>query len=322
MAGYWLHTCLTSHQNCRFSDAIPQLPTRVIDVGNGIDKPVRLIASDGAHGLYCTLSYRWYDSHPFKTTTENISQLYQDLPENVLHPTIREAITTTRKLGLPYLWVDALCIIQDDAADWAREAARMSAVYENSILTIAAIDSPSADEGIYRKRTHSPRPYNRDFPPNFPTGYFGYGHPFFVFSRKCRPRPLGELDTRGWCLQEQFLSPRILSYAGGELFWECSEMMASESYPGGKDSISLWCSMVERFTRRHLTVESDRLVAIQGISDVLTAYTNEEIVMGMCKSLLPRHLLWWVNTIAGDFKVKDPLHRPTNFSCPTWSWAS
>ncbi len=365
MAGYWLYTCLTSHQKCKLSDAIPQLPTRVIDVGNGIDKPIRLIASEGTHGLYCTLSYRWYDSHSFKTTTENISQLYQDIPQNALHQTIREAITTTRTLGIPYLWVDALCIVQDDAEDWALEAARMSAVYENSVLTIAAIDSPGSGQGIFRKRTHSPRPYNRDFPPESPTGYFGYSHPFFVFSTKCRPRPLGELDMRGWCLQEQFLSQRILSYADGELFWECDELMASESYPGGvsqsvwafqetslqirsdwqkfktivknirkqdrkcgamspsqTDAIALWCSMVERFTRRHLTVQSDRLVAIQGISDIMTAYTNEEMVVGMCKSFLPRHLLWWVNTIAGDFKVTDPLRRPANFRCPTWSWAS
>ncbi|KAH8719431.1 hypothetical protein GQ44DRAFT_808784 [Phaeosphaeriaceae sp. PMI808] len=364
MAGYWLHTCLTSHQKCRLSDAIPHLPTRVIDVGDGVDKLVRLIASEDTHGLYCTLSYRWYDSLAFKTTTENISQLYQGIPEDALHHTIREAIITTRTLGLRYLWVDALCIIQDDTDDWTREAARMSAVYENSMLTIAAIDSPSAEQGMFRTRKYPPRPYNRDFPLDSPTGYFGHSHPFFVFSNNCRARPLGELDTRGWCLQEQFLSPRILSYADGELFWECCEVTASESYPGGvsqsnrtnterlqtrkdwqafntiarnvrkqdrkwsitgpskKDAVTLWCTIVEEFTRRRLTVEMDRLVAIQGISSIITAYTNEEMVLGMCTSPLPRHLLWWVNTIAGTSKVPDALYRPAHFRCPSWSWAS
>lgn len=364
MAANWFHTCLTNHRKCGLSEAIPNLPTRVIDVGNGFDKPIRLIASQGTHGLYCTLSYRWYDSKPFKTTRENIDELQQGIPENELHQTIKDAITTTRTLGLRYLWVDAICIIQNDKDDWEREAATMSDVYENSMLTIAAIDEPRADQGIFRKRTYRPRPYNRDFPKDSATGYFGYSHPFYVYANNCRRRPLGELDTRGWCLQEQFLSPRILSYADGELFWDCAELTASESYPGGvplskglteqglqaradweafktmtksirqkgrelgligpvkTKPVKLWWNIVEEFTGRHLTVEMDRFVAIEGISNVVTEYANEQMVLGMWKSDLPRHLLWWVNTITGKPKLTDVLKRPKAFLCPSWSWAS
>ncbi|KAH9209115.1 heterokaryon incompatibility protein-domain-containing protein, partial [Leptodontidium sp. 2 PMI_412] len=301
---------------------MPNLPTRVIDVGNGFDDPIRLIASQGTHGLYCTLSYRWYDSNTFKTTRENIEELQQGIPENKLHQTIKDAITTTRTLGLRYLWVDAICIIQNDKDDWEKEAATMSDVYENSMLTIAAIDEPRADQGMFRKRTYSPRPYNRDYPRDSATGYFGYSHPFYVYANNCRRRPLGELDTRGWCLQEQFLSPRILSYADGELFWDCAELTASESYPGGTEAVKFWWNIVEEFTGRHLTVEMDRFVAIEGISNVVTEYTNEQMVLGMWKSDLPRHLLWWVNTITGKPKLTDVLKRPKEFLCPSWSWAS
>jgi hypothetical protein len=245
--------------------------------------------------------------------------------------------------------------------DWGREAARMTAVYENSMLTIAAIDKPGSDEGMFRKRTCAPRPYDREFPKDSTTGSFGYSHPFYVFSHNCRPRPLGELDTRGWCLQEQFLSPRILSYADGELFWDCQELAASESYPGGVSGLrwltdqekqkkadwqafkiitknirkngrkwgligpvkaqvdELWRNIVEEFTGRHLTVEEDRLVAIEGISNAITEYTNEHMVLGMWKSDFPRHLLWSVNTIT---VLADVLKRPKVFLCPSWSWAS
>ena len=361
MGAHWFHTCLTSHRKCSLSKAMPSLPTRVIDVGNGIEEPIRLIASQGSKGLYCTLSYRWYDSNTFKTTGNNIDELQQGIPENELHQTIKDAITTTRTLGLRYLWVDALCIIQNDKEDWEREAVTMSAVYENSILTIAAIDEPKADQGMFRKRTYAPRPYNRDYPKDSTTGSFGYSHPFYVYSHNCRRRPLGELDTRGWCLQEQFLSPRILSYVDGELFWDCEELTASELYPGGvlqstrlsaqetqtradwqvfktitknirqkgrkvgllesakNEAVKLWFNIVGEFMGRHLTVESDRLVAIEGISNVVTEYTNEEMVLGMWKSDLPRHLLWWVNTITGH---PDVLRRPKTFQCPSWSWAS
>lgn len=360
MASHWLHTCLTNHRKCGLSEAMPNLPTRVIDVGNGFDEPIRLIASQGTHGLYCTLSYRWYDSKTFKTTSKNIEELQQSIPENELHQTIKDAITITRKLGLRYLWVDAICIIQNDKDDWGREAVTMSAVYENSVLTIAAIDEPAADQGIFRKRTYAPRPYARDYPKDSATGYFGYSHPFYVYAYNCRRRPLGELDTRGWCLQEQFLSPRILSYADGELFWDCQELTASESYPGGvfqskrlaqemqtradwesfrtitkhirqqgrkldligpvkTEAVKLWWNIVEEFMGRHLTVETDRLVAIEGISNVITEYTNEQMVLGMWKSDFPRHLLWWVNTISG---LTGVLKRPKVFLCPSWSWAS
>jgi len=364
MAAHWFHTCLTNHPKCGLSESVPNLPTRVVDVGNGFDEPIRLVTSQGTRGLYCTLSYRWHDSNTFKTTRENVHKLQQGIPEDELHQTIKDAITATRTLGLRYLWVDAICIIQNDTDDWEREAAAMSAVYENSMLNISAIDEPRADQGIFRKRTHAPRPYNRDFPKDCATGYFGYSHPFYVISDECRPRPLGELDTRGWCLQEQFLSPRILSYADGELFWDCEELTASESYPGGVsqlrvltgqemqrradwqafktlakslhqtrwkwgligpdniDAVKLWLNIVEEYTGRHLTVEMDRLVAIEGISKAITEYTNEQMVLGMVKPYFPRHLLWWVDTIIQQPKLTDLLKRPKAFLCPSWSWVS
>jgi hypothetical protein len=92
--------------------------------------------------------------------------------------------------------------------------------------------------------------------------------------------------------------------------------------PVKTEPVKLWWNIVEEFTGRHLTVEMDRFVAIEGISNVVTEYTNEQMVLGMWKSDLPRHLLWWVNTITGKPKLTDVLKRPKAFLCPSWSWAS
>ncbi|KAH6714852.1 hypothetical protein BKA61DRAFT_436569, partial [Leptodontidium sp. MPI-SDFR-AT-0119] len=130
----------------------------------------------------------------------------------------------------------------------------------------------------------------------------------------------GELDTRGWCFQEQLLSPRILSYADSELFWDCTTTQASESWPGGifrpdlqmlrsfvtkhdgkgqeltreekRLAYELWRKAVKEFTNRSLTQETDRLIAIKGLASLVGAWVHDNAVSGIWKNDLARHLLW------------------------------
>ena len=142
------------------------------------------------------------DSHLFKTDLQNLEQLKQTIPVKQLPKAIQDAILVTRKLGVRYLWVDALCIIQDSKDDWSHEAVRMSSVYRNSLLTIAAIDGPSLGHGIFRARQHRVRPVHSS------DGASPYcDDPYLVvsFSEFRRSRPLGELNSRGWALQERLL---------------------------------------------------------------------------------------------------------------------
>jgi hypothetical protein len=360
MAAYWLHTCLTRHADCALSnrDPAPILPTRIIDVGvKGDEREARLCVSNGQRGLYCALSYRWNPADTFISTRRNLEMSMMSLPTEALPPTIRDAIVVTRALGVRYLWVDAICILQDDHQDWNHEAESMASVYRNALFTIAAVDGRADGGGIFRARHFIPRPWRRESSPDDMPGYFDYNHPFFLYSEKSRSRPLGELDTRGWCLQEQILSPRVLSYADGELFWDCMTLSASESNPGGisgsngrrekkimDDSnvrefkqlflqntskpiaenilraYSLWRSAVETFMVRSLTQETDRLIAIKGVSDVVAPYVNDEIVAGLWRGSFVRHLLWWVDTV--DHSVGNYAKRPKYFRAPSWSWAS
>ncbi|CAG9949344.1 unnamed protein product [Clonostachys rosea f. rosea IK726] len=142
MAAAWLKTCLIEHAECRLGQLIEltRLPKRIIDVGpeDGSEAP-KLLPGKGRRGLYLTLSYRWSEhTSNFMTTRRNLKQHYFEIPVQKLSQTIRDAITITRRCGLRYLWVDALCIVQDDRSDWQVQAESMASIYQNSLFTISA----------------------------------------------------------------------------------------------------------------------------------------------------------------------------------------
>ena len=138
------------------------------------------------------------------------------IPFDIIPKTIQEAIIVTRRLGIRYLWVDTLCIIQDSGEDWLMEAKNISNVYRNSVLTIAAsaADSLDSEGGLFRQRKRS-RTRPVQFTPKiapFQTSKIVFAFGDREGSRdalRCESR----LDTRGWVLQEQlFLCILLFSY--------------------------------------------------------------------------------------------------------------
>src|SRR5438034_75540 len=130
--------CLQNHHDC--NDTQPPdnfLPSRVIDVGPAdASRAPFLLESSSQRGLYVALSYRWGDFDSFKTQMHNISGYRTRIPINGLSKTIQDAISFTRMLHIQYLWVDALCIIQDSEQDWNLQASKMADIYRNSLLTL------------------------------------------------------------------------------------------------------------------------------------------------------------------------------------------
>lgn len=154
-----------------------------------------------------------------------------------------DAIRVIQRLGYRFFWVDALCIVQDSKEDWLHEASQMRNVYSNARLTLAAADCEDHTHGMFRPRpAQCVRPFPLDQVERF-TGVTFHklrtigreeGTPYVFPATKtllCGDRPKGPLDTRGWILQEQLLSPRILYYGSGDLFWDCITQSASESSP-------------------------------------------------------------------------------------------
>lgn len=126
------------------------LPTRLLDVGDS-DHPIRLWESaSSAKGEYACLSHCWGSHQLLRTLIGNLEAFKHDgIPWDQLPKTFQEAITFTRSLGLQYLWIDSLCIVQDDISDWNKEAANMAAIYQNSFITLAATDAANSREGLF-----------------------------------------------------------------------------------------------------------------------------------------------------------------------------
>ena len=157
IAAYWTKKCITTHKKCRPSAATsPEsfVPTRLLDVSSGT---VRLIESKheirkDADRSFVALSHCWGLVPIIRTLKDNYADHSKSIAPERLSKTFREAIHTTRKLGYRYIWIDSLCIIQDDGEDWAREAETMCDVYQCAILTIAAAHAPGGDIGCFAER--------------------------------------------------------------------------------------------------------------------------------------------------------------------------
>lgn len=123
------------------------LPTRLLNVGSTSYPFLHLEDTEGRQGRYVTLSHRWGAKLEIASTTANLKDHYVSTNFHELSETLQDAVVATRKLGIPYIWIDSLCIIQDDPEDWRQEAAQMVSIYENEYVTIAATDG---DDGSYR----------------------------------------------------------------------------------------------------------------------------------------------------------------------------
>ncbi|CAM1503337.1 Fc.00g081130.m01.CDS01 [Cosmosporella sp. VM-42] len=275
--------------------------------------------------------------------------------------TFKEAINVTRRLGIPYLWIDSLCILQDkdDLSDWKMEAPKMSAVYNSATVTISAASSVDTAGGLFpRKEDRKSR--NDNFEVRIPRSSTESTNSVFVRERFGDPFNIGEavhsaveveiphLRSRGWVLQEDFLSPRILHFRKEELAWTCSTYTRCEcrirpSLPmpplaraaagtieeERKPELTYrlgiqWPMIVMEYSRRNLTQPSDRIAALSGLANYMEECTNDTYFCGMWYEDLRFQLLWyadWMNTEDGH-EAKTGHSRFGSSCAPSWSWMS
>jgi hypothetical protein len=162
LAKYWMTTCKDEHQLCNSAErpnVETQLPTRVIVVSGEEDPTVRLWVTEGRKGRYTTLSHCWGKSSIIRTIKSNYLQHQSSISIAAMSQTFQDAIVVTRRLNIPYLWIDSLCIIQDSAEDWQRESVTMDSIYQNTQVTIAALAASDGSVGCFRPTVaHSIRP--------------------------------------------------------------------------------------------------------------------------------------------------------------------
>ncbi|ETN42208.1 uncharacterized protein HMPREF1541_04149 [Cyphellophora europaea CBS 101466] len=344
----WIQDCLQKHSTCRQSRVNKEMPMRLLDVS--VDVPC-LVPTQNVQN-YVALSHSWgakrdrIQAVP-KTTKTNITQQYQGIPWIEFTKTFRDAITITRRLGLKYIWIDALCIIQDDAADWAAEASRMSSIYENAYVVVAATRSRTGDDGCFYERCPSYAILDDDGEAMNVSVKQLIEHSDFAAKYPVTFETMPLFD-RAWVFQERLLASRIVHYTQHELVWECKEALRCEchgiesgkgwdsgKYEGNfkldharviqktdniQERYTQWMMVVNQYTARSLAFDSDRLPALSGVARRMHMSAMGRYHAGIYENTLPGALLWM--TSIGMVEKGWRKRRPAQYRAPSWSWAS
>lgn len=219
------HKCMASVKGSNFA---AKLPTRLLDLGENDSQSIRLIESNEgtlATGQYIALSHRWGDlkcSQRVCTYKGNINQRKAHIPFAELPANFKDAVRVTRALGVRYLWIDSLCIIQKCERDWAAEAGKMESVFSNAYCTIAASSATSSLVGFLNERGQ--RDVIRVPLPGEGSLYLAEHIDNFRADVEN-----SVLSSRGWVFQERALSRRTIYFTSTQIYWECGNGIVCET---------------------------------------------------------------------------------------------
>jgi hypothetical protein len=344
----WLDDCTSRHQVCKSYQCAAaknlttkdRLPKRLLDVGppDGSESPKLVLGEHIASNnqlQYTALSHCWGQatiSHPLKTTTANEAAHRKAVSIDDLPPTFRDAVTVTRRLNVRYLWIDSLCIIQNDLRDWQSEASKMAAIFEGAYMTIAATSSPDSRGGLFFEVSNSQLRVGHQSGDDAET---------FIIRYPTADRDtlwLSPLNSRGWVLQELALSCRTVHFTNSILYWQCRERYASEDgllddhtfgsleeefdwvdkefyleYFAKSPRIA-WYQLAHNYSERALSFMRDKLPAMAGLVQAHQIQTGATPVLGLWKDTLYLDL---------DWRVDDPSHSQASLqNIPSWTWLS
>ena len=340
----WLDNCLLNHNHG--SNAATTRPARLVAVGAADGSEfIRIVNGSDADKEYLAVSYRW-GNETLLTTTETLEPFHTSIPWVQLPQTFKDAIFIARQLGIGHVWIDSLCIIQDKLDDWEIESAKMADIYKSALLTIMAASASDSQGGLFRYR-HTTKelavlPY---------TDASGATQ-FSVLVRKALPYYQSFISTtqlfrRGWVFQERLMSRRKLIFGKDQTYWECSDVVQSESkkpnqprheawrtritgtFRAFSDPICkavgvdhdgspefLWETVVLQYSPCALTYEADRLPALSGLARTFARRFGGTYAAGLWKEHMPNSLLWYVSSGRSRATCKG------EYCAPSWSWAS
>ena len=323
-----------------------EYPSRVLHLTQ--DGRIKLV--EGFQETYTALSHRWGTSRHLTATTQTLEELKSGISTDLLPLTFRDAVYATRRLGVNYLWIDALCIIQDDKADWQRESRAMGNIFMNAKFVLAAHCAADDSEGFLTEALSTRGAIELELPDTSQSGgTIGI----------CRHSNLetdvtnSALSKRGWVLQERFLATHTLHFtrhgvfseAGSELFSEDGRLepkarkgmgtafLGPSALPDLRcfltdtnvyetadvfrrlwEQTTLdWLTLTEMYTNCDLTREEDKLFAIAGIARKIQSRKTSVWCAGLWGDRISYGLLW----VSGQ-----RLSAPTKPRAPSWSWAA
>lgn len=315
-----LQNCQDYHAACRLREPNWEhnLPSRVLSITESIHGiSVSLAESQGLSGRYCALSHCWgpEDKRPLRTNRSNYQGHLASIPWDDLPPLFQDAITLTKSIGISYLWIDSLCILQDDRQDWLEESKKMALVYHRATLVIAAVDSEDSTQRLSKAQRPEPLVLRVPYSVHEMPVQGSYNIAPSIFMKKGVQGPLRE---RAWAFQEFYLARRKVLFTSEGLGWACVDCQAQERAAKG-DEIHLyetlnWLTCLEYYSAMQLTFPSDRLTALLGIVAQMGESRNDRFVseLGVWEDHLANQLLWKDLTTT-DEDLPD---------LPSWSWAA
>ena len=343
----WIAECNNKHPLCGYSTDLSSLPTRVIDVSQS-DKQL-LFETGGNRGQYIALSHRWDDAQLPLLTTLNLQQLKLGFSSIRLTRRFKDAIAFTRALGINYLWIDCLCILQDSARDWEIQPANMASVYRNSYVTICVSGFQASSDGFVSR----PRFKSWEIDVNMPSDEIGrvkaqeaIHHELFYGSDQVDTTG-NPLSVRGWAFQERILSRRVLHFTEYETTYECDtgtwcecgrlEMksrvahdMSSHSIQkyaslfSGTPDLLTWHDVVSEYSTKCFTKDEDVLPALSGIASKVQSKGSGRYFAGLWENDFLASLVWVATDMfdANDFRKATRPLRPSSYRGPSWSWVA
>ena len=259
----WIHDCVQNHDACAtHSNGVQRTPTRLIEIKSAItgELSARLVETDPEDTYkYIALSHSWAQSKPLKTDRHNYLEHKDEIPWNKLSTVYQDTLSLAKSLAVSYVWIDSLCIIQQDPEEWEREAHHMGAVYSNAFLVFVALGNELAlekdpieeftivgtmkesGEDVYKSTIKVRRKIDHDNLVN-----------------SANDETAGAWFSRGWCFQERLFASRLLHFGGPleDIAFECNTHLRCEC--GGVENLttsrsdglsSLWCHTKAQFTR-------------------------------------------------------------------------
>ncbi|KAI1841131.1 hypothetical protein JX266_012666 [Neoarthrinium moseri] len=349
LARNWLDECRTSHPDCGSILEQRYMPTRALKLNSqakSVEGTVHLVIRPPVEP-YVALSYCWGGDQLHKTTKAKIESGNFSIDVRGLPSCLRDAIKTTMSLGLQWLWVDSLCIIQDDISDKMIEIDQMPSIYANALVTLSASKSAAAASGFlepidYVKNTSMAV----KLPFRCPGLEDMHGNAYAMVMPD--RRAIDPIHLRAWTLQERYLAPRVLEFSSLQMRWVCNYTVPDEKqgysdgwkrgqnpedsgivtamsyqdivkqieslrkHPAlecsiGDDLRGFWEAIVHTYTARNMTDSTDRSLAISGMGKALSALYPDKYLAGLWRRSMPSQLCW---TIATQENVYSPGSVP------------
>jgi len=309
-------------------------------------KTARLVpVSTNSTDPYAALSYCWGENGNFITEEHTLGDYEKHIPVEKLPQTIKNAFCLTKAIGLHYLWVDAICIVQGNKQEWGEESQKMGHIYSNAKIVLSATRSGNVKEGMFTQRPATPLSTDIEAVGGSMLARRNLNHEIIT---SCRTKSnywwekhingTFPLLSRGWGFQERMLATRIVHFTPSELVWECQKLrkcecgvMESNLFPvmnnlgsalricleQPKDERSvrqMWREIVNSYSVRKLTQIDDKLPALSGIAGLLQERSGDTYAAGLWRRSLPFDLLWRCDQ-SGNLQSKKTRS-------PSWSWIS